>query len=119
MQFESSVVRHGARWGSVFTLFVVLASGSVDAAGAAPYKGALRLEPRAISYRYASDTFAHQESSMAALRTTREGGERAYHGNRMTQFKFIGPAGQGGIYDALKNHKDRRPLEVKNYQYRW
>jgi hypothetical protein len=97
---------------------MVLAGELTNSASAAPYKGALRMEPRAIKYYHASDTILHQESGLAVSRKIPPGGDRAYYGNRLTQFQFIGPAGTGGIYDALKNYKARRPLEEKNYKYR-
>jgi hypothetical protein len=119
MHFKKVVARRSARWGLVFFLLVCAGSLSITSASAAPYKGITRPAPRAIRYRYSDDSIAHQESSMAAVRRTKAGGAHAYYGNRLTQFQFIGPAGQGGIYDALKNHKEGRPLDAKNYQYRW
>lgn len=77
------------------------------------------MEPRAIKYYHASDTILHQESGLAIARKVPQGGERAYYGNRLTQFQYIGPAGTGGVYDAFKNYKDRRNLDPKNYKYRW
>ncbi|MBL9123100.1 MAG: hypothetical protein JNG90_05670 [Planctomycetaceae bacterium] len=118
MRFTLRVARRGARWGSVLSL-VMLVGWGCETAVAAPYKGACRMEPRAIKYYHATDTILHQESGLAAARKAPPGGERAYHGNRLTQFQFIGPAGQGGIYDALKNYKERRPLDPANYKYRW
>lgn len=119
MQFSLGFARRSARWGGVFTSFAVLAAGWATAVSAAPYKGVLRMEPRAIKYYHASDTILHQESGLAIARKVPQGGERAYYGNRLTQFQFIGPAGTGGVYDALKNYKDRRNLDPKNYKYRW
>lgn len=115
MIFTSGVARRGARWGMGLSLVVGLGFMVVDEAAAATYWP----QPRAAAYRFANDTFAHQESALAAVRRTRDGGDYAYYGNRLKQFQFIGPEGQGGIYDAMKNFKDRRPLQVKNYQYRW
>lgn len=114
------VARHGARWGMFFSpLMLIFTLGPAESASAGgAYKGELRVPPRAIRYRYADDSFAHQESAVSMVSKSRNGGDHCYTGNRLTQFTYVGPPGQGGMYEAMKDHKARRPLDPKNYQYR-
>lgn len=121
MNLWSRVARHRARWGIGFSLLTVslVAWPAAAPATVAPYKGTLRVPPRAIRYRFADDTFAHQLSAFSMVRATRVGGDLAYTGSRLTQFHYIGPPGQGGMYEAMLQFKARRPLDPKNYQYRF
>lgn len=97
-----------------------LACGWGAAAQAAkPRISTLSTHPRVIRYDPEKDEFIHQQSVVAGSSRGRPGGETAYYGSRLSQFRFIGPPGRGGIYDALDEHKARLDLDYKHYQYRW
>jgi len=121
MSLGISAARSSARWGTVYSLLIALleVSGADSTAIAGgPYKGELRVAPRAIRYRYADDSFAHQESSVSMVAKPRAQGDLSYYGNRLTQFRYIGPPGQGGMYEAMEAYKAERPLDPVNYRYR-
>jgi hypothetical protein len=119
MQLRLWAARHAARWGIVVPFLIcVLSDSSTQQVSAAPHNATLRVPPKAVRYRYEDDTFAHQESAFSIVRKTRPGGELGYTGNRLNQFHYIGPPGQGGMYDAMRLYKSGRPLDPKNYQYR-
>lgn len=76
-------------------------------------------QSRPRNYDPATDTFRKQSIVSAAQPTQRPGGELIYYGDRRQQFQFRGPAGRGGLYDALRQYKESLPLDPNNYRYRW
>lgn len=41
-----------------------------------------------------------------------------YAGNRLKQFRFLGPKGRGGLYDALDSYHEKLKLDPAKYRYR-
>lgn len=74
--------------------------------------------PRALRYVPETDDVVRQTSVFNGEEPD-PGGALGYYGNRLTQFRFIGPPGQGGIYDAFEQERRERPLDPAKYRYRW
>jgi hypothetical protein len=66
-----------------------------------------------------TDKFRHIESTLAPLHSRRPGGEFAYYGNRLQQWRYLGRPNTGGIYDALEDYRRKVAPDPVNYQYRW
>lgn len=87
----------------------------------APARSALQYDPKVLRYDVERDKLYHHHSALTTPPGKRPGGHdprAAYHGNRLRGYRFIGPVGQGGIYDAFREDQVRRNLDPKNYQYR-
>ncbi len=81
----------------------------------------VRWQPKRTSaWRYdpLRDDFDYRESVLTPRQRRPAWAERGYTGNRLRQFRYIGPPGTGGLYDALEEHKRSLPLDPKNYRYR-
>jgi hypothetical protein len=72
-----------------------------------------------MHYDQVKDEIRVMESALSPSRTGRPGGDVAYYGSRLDQFRYTGPAKTGGIYEAMADFKTRRGFDPKNYQYRW
>lgn len=79
----------------------------------------VREPPRVEHYDPLTDKFRYIESTFAPYHVTRPGGEFAYYGNRLQQFRYRGRPNTGGIYDALEEHRRKIGPDPVNYQYRW
>jgi hypothetical protein len=79
-----------------------------------PYRPPLK----AFAYLPQKDDFLRHESVVAPRTSKRPGGEISYYGNRLTQFRYVGPPQEGGYYDAWSDYARRRKLDAGNYQYR-
>jgi hypothetical protein len=76
-------------------------------------------QPRVIMYDIERDELRRNASvTMPVLKQPR-GRDVSYHGNRLKQFRFVGPDAQGGIYSALAEDKVKRELDSRKYRYRW
>jgi hypothetical protein len=75
-------------------------------------------EPRVIRYDITRDDFVRQESIVSSVKRDPPGGRESYMGNRLTQFRYTGKPGTGGIYDALDGYKRELKLDPKKYRYR-
>ncbi len=78
----------------------------------------LRLQPRVIAYHPETDSFEYQSSVATSSSRGRPGGDSIYYGSRLQRFRFLGPADQGGLYDAIQGYYESLDLNPRNYQYR-
>lgn len=76
-------------------------------------------QPRVILYDIERDELRRNASVTMPVPTQPEGRDVSYHGNRLKQYRFVGPTSQGGIYSALADDKLDRKLNSRNYRYRW
>ena len=74
--------------------------------------------PKVLRYDPVKDEFVYIGSVLTRRNDKAPGGDLAYYGNRLTQFRFNGPPEQGGIYRALELYKIQRKLDPKRYRYR-
>ena len=80
-------------------------------------RSAIYHPPHTLRYDAERDDIIRQQSVFSYNRDV-PGGPRAFYGNRLTEYRFIGPPGQGGIYDALVNEREERQLDPLKYRYR-
>ncbi|MBX7167680.1 MAG: hypothetical protein K1X74_15220 [Pirellulales bacterium] len=78
----------------------------------------LRYDPRVIRYDFERDEVYVAYSSVTRAPGYLPGGDVAYIGNRLDDFRYTGPPGTGGIYDALGESYRRRKLDPKKYRHR-
>ena len=64
-----------------------------------------RHQPKVHRYVEATDRLYRSHSVLAPATTERPGGDCAYYGNRLTQYRFGGDANEGGIYTAIEHHR--------------
>jgi len=110
-------------WSMVATSCRGLVFLALSAAG--PARGLARdpatlIAPRVLRYDSKTDTFTHATSvyTRPIHRPTR--GEATYdHGNRLTQYRFIGPRRLSGIYGAIEQYQTRLHRDPRKYRYRW
>ena len=76
-------------------------------------------QPRVIKYDLERDELRRNESVTMPVPKQPTGRDVSYHGNRLKQFRFVGPQSQGGIYSALAEDKVERELDSRKYRYRW
>jgi len=76
-------------------------------------------QPRVIKYDMERDDFLRNSSVLMPAPEQRPKQDVAYYGNRLTQYRYMGPAPQGGIYSALSHDKVERKLDARKYRYRW
>ncbi len=80
----------------------------------------VRMQPRVLGYDAKLDTFQTQSSVASGSGAAgRPGGEASYYGNRLQQFRFLGPSEQGGFYEAYQWYIEGLNLDPRNYQYRF
>jgi hypothetical protein len=79
----------------------------------------VREAPQVQSYDPLKDKFRHLESTLAPHHSTLPGGEFAYYGNRLQQYRYFGRPNTGGIYDALEDYRRKVSPDPVNYRYRW
>lgn len=75
--------------------------------------------PKVFRYDPDTDKFYHFRSVTNPIFRRRSGGEISYYGNRLTQYRYLGPREQSGIYGALDDYKSRMKLDPSNYKYHW
>ncbi len=75
--------------------------------------------PRVLHYDIETDTFVHQSSVQTPPPRKRPDDDVRYYGNRLTQFRFVGPARQSGIYGGIEHYQRVRKRRPKNYRYHW
>jgi hypothetical protein len=111
------------RTGSLLTVAVLAAAALLNASVAfGQYPGqALRrgYSPKVMYYDYAADEFEYAKSVLDPHRPGRPAGDLGYHGNRLTQFTFIGPPEMAGIYGAMQDYKIKMRRDPMKHQYRW
>lgn len=83
-----------------------------------PRSAGMQRQPKAVGYLEETDHVVTQSSVFDAPRYTQLDAA-SYHGNRLTQFRYFGPAGTGGIYDALEWERVERRLDPAKYRYHW
>lgn len=98
---------------------VVVLSLCSRASAQAPMRSALQYDARVLRYDMENDRIYRAHSALTAPENRRPGGRTSYYGNRLRGYRYIGPAGQGGIYDALQEDAARRQFNPRNYQYRF
>ena len=79
----------------------------------------LRLEPKILSYDARSDSFTKQSSVGTTTSKGRPGGDNAYYGTRLNQYRFLGNMEQGGFYEAYQWYLEDLNLDPANYRYRF
>ncbi len=75
-------------------------------------------KPKAIAYREKED-FVVTQGSVFSVTPDPTFDWVMYHGNRLTQFRYLGPTGTGGIYDAIEIERQQRSLDPEKYRYHW
>jgi hypothetical protein len=88
-----------------------------DTATAAP-PPSLRYLPKVLKYDELQDSFTYTSSVAGGQGWRRPGGEQCYSGNRLEQFRYVGPARRGGIYDAIRYYNEGQDLDPAQYRYR-
>lgn len=83
-----------------------------------PRSMATQIAPKAIAYVEKTD-YVVRQGSVFAVTPYSEHDWVSYHGNRLTQFRYLGPPGTGGIYDAMELERTDRQLDPGNYRYHW
>lgn len=76
-------------------------------------------QPRVIKYDLERDELRRNESVTMPVPKQPTGRDVSYYGNRLKQYRFVGPPHQGGIYSALAEDKAERELDSRKYRYRW
>ncbi|MBX3412208.1 MAG: hypothetical protein KF708_05770 [Pirellulales bacterium] len=76
-------------------------------------------QPRVIKYDIERDELRRNTSVTMPVPKQPKGRDVSYHGNRLKQYRFVGPQQQGGIYSALAEDKLTRELDARKYRYRW
>jgi len=84
-----------------------------------PNAGAALRHPPVLKYDPATDRFTHHESILSPVSKVPPGGQTPYHGNRLHQFRYFGPVGTGGIYEAITEYQEKLKLDPRNYRYRF
>ncbi len=77
-----------------------------------------KLPPTILKYDQDKDEFAYVDSPLSGT-MHRPGAPTAYYGSRLTEFRFTGPPGRGGIYDAIEWYNRVHHLNPLKYQYRF
>jgi hypothetical protein len=78
-----------------------------------------RIEPKVLRYDPDRDEFVYQNGVFDTRRPDLPQPDLNYYGNRLSQFRFLGPKAQSGIYGAMDDYKARRKHDPIKYQYRW
>jgi hypothetical protein len=78
----------------------------------------LNSHPRIVRYDPEHDRLIRQESVVNAPLSDPPGGKESYSGNHLRQYRFVGKAGRGGIYDAFGEYHKKVGADPKNYKYR-
>ena len=99
-------------------LFLAHASVPRDIQADQRYRGRLKYQPKVLRYDEREDKFYHASSVMVPPRKELPPGNVAYHGNRLSRYRFIGPQERGGIYAAMEDFNTSRNLDPANYRYR-
>ncbi len=102
----------------VALLATSFASIIAESAGAVSPPVGTKREPRSIRYMPGTDELFDQPSSIAPR--YRRGAElsTAYYGNRLTEFRWMGPRGRGGMVEFFADEAARKKLDIENYRYR-
>jgi hypothetical protein len=103
-------------------LVVLLATGwaslIAEAASAVGPPRGIRQPPRSIRYEPATDKLYDQPSSIAPRYRRGREISTAYYGNRLTEFRWLGPRGRGGMVEFFADEAARKKLDVENYRYK-
>ena len=105
---------HG-RW-LLFAVIITFAAAR-QAVGIAP-PARISHPPRSIRYLPKTDELVDQPSSIAPRYRRPDSLSTAYYGNRLTEFRWIGPPGRGGMYEFFAEEAARKKLDVESYRYR-
>lgn len=119
LRYESSVlgVCYGSRshWLAIAAIVICLAAPQASALP--PPKG-ISHPPRSIRYVPATDELVDQPSSIAPRYRRPDSLSTAYYGNRLTEYRWVGPRGQGGMYEFFAEEAARKKLDIESYRYR-
>jgi len=105
-----------------YARYLLLAS--IVVCGAAPQAGAvapptgISQPPRSIRYLPKTDELVDQPSSIAPRYRRPASLATAYYGSRLTEFRWVGPPGRGGMYEFFAEEAARKKLDVESYRYR-
>lgn len=105
---------HG-RW---LVLAAIVTCAVAPQAGAVVPPAGISHPPRAIRYLPKTDELVDQPSSIAPRYRRPASLSTAYYGNRLTEFRWIGPRGRGGMYEFFAEENARRKLDIESYRYR-
>lgn len=107
--------------GSPLRMFLLAAAVTAifgeSALAVGPPRG-IRQPPRSIRYVPATDELFDQPSSIAPRYRRGRDTATAYYGNRLTEFRWMGPRGRGGMYEFFAEEAARKELDVENYRYK-
>jgi hypothetical protein len=87
-------------------------------AGALPPPKGISHPPRSIRYVPATDELIDQPSSIAPRYRRPDSLSTAYYGNRLTEYRWVGPRGRGGMYEFFAEEAARKKLDIESYRYR-
>lgn len=99
-------------------LVALFISGVVSQASAVAPPTGISHPPRSIRYLPKTDELVDQPSSIAPRYRRPASLATAYYGNRLTEFRWVGPPGRGGMYEFFAEEAARKKLDVENYRYR-
>ncbi|MBX9789145.1 MAG: hypothetical protein K2Y37_09540 [Pirellulales bacterium] len=97
---------------------LLVCGGLLRSASATPPSTSIKHPPRSIRYVPERDELINQPSAIAPAYRRSKAYELAFYGNRLTEFRWVGRPGRGGIYEFFAEEAARKKLDVKNYRYR-
>jgi hypothetical protein len=99
-------------------LAAIFVTGIVSQASAVMPPTSISHPPRSIRYLPKTDELVDQPSSIAPRYRRPASLATAYYGNRLTEFRWVGPPGRGGMYEFFAEEAARKKLDVESYRYR-
>ena len=101
----------------VFAFVIGCFQSFPDVADAQYYRDAMRQPPAVIDYDFEKDKALHRASVLFPPKHPPS--PTAFYGNRLSQFRFLGPPERAGIYRLLDWHIQKYELDPRRYRYRW
>ena len=97
---------------------LLVCGGLFRPASAAPPSTSIKHPPRSIRYVPERDELINQPSAIAPAYRRLKEYELAFYGNRLTEFRWVGRRGRGGMYEFFAEEAARKKLDAENYRYR-
>lgn len=73
--------------------------------------------PFVTGYDEETDTFQYQNGALTHT-PPKIGGPEGYSGNRLTQFRYLGPRKTAGLYRVIDDYVETKKLDPAKYKYR-